>query len=106
MSLSEIPIQAYNRIQNCEDELQAHFDYTEALVCKREEDKYHDFAENQNYLKNMELKAKLLRHFDGKTLDLKTAGILAKLNQRQNNCWLTATSYLILNRNESIIYIS
>ena len=46
---------------------------------------------------NMEWKAKMFHDFDGRTLDLKTIGIVAKLDQLTNHCWLTV-AHLICDR--------
>ena len=51
---------------------------------------------------DMEWKAKMFHDFDGKTLDLKTFGIMAKLDQLKNHCWL-AVANLILDRLKTLV---
>ena len=52
--------------------------------------------------KNMEWKAKMFHDFNGRTLDLKTIGIVAKLDQLQNHCWL-GIAHLIIHRLKSLV---
>ena len=44
----------------------------------------------------------MFHDFDGKTLDLKTFGIMAKLDQLKNHCWL-AVANLILDRLKTLV---
>ena len=52
--------------------------------------------------KDMEWKAKLFHGFDGRTIDLKTFGIVAKLDQLNNHCWLLL-AYLIVDRLKTLV---
>ena len=51
---------------------------------------------------DMEWKAKMFHDFDGRTLDLKTIGIVAKLDQLQNHCWL-GIAHLIIHRLKTLV---
>jgi len=51
---------------------------------------------------DMEWKAKMFHDFDGKTLDLKTFGIMVKLDKLKNHCWLVVAN-LILDRIKALM---
>ena len=50
----------------------------------------------------MEWKAKLFHDFDERTLDLKTIGIVAKLDQLRNHCWLDV-AHLIKHKLKTLV---
>ena len=51
---------------------------------------------------DMEWKAKMFHDFDGRILDLKTIGIIAKLKQLRNHCWL-GVGHLIKDRLKALV---
>ena len=61
-----------------------------------------DKAKATDFENGMEWKAKMFHDFDGKTLDLKTVGIMAKHDTLKNNCWL-AVAHLIRDRLQILV---
>ena len=61
-----------------------------------------DKAKATDFENGMEWKAKMFHDFDGKTLDLKTFGIMAKLEKLKNHCWLVVAN-LILDRIKALV---